>query len=98
MAAKEATAAVLERNATMTVLVVDDEESARNLCCEVAAESGMRAKGVATTEQALEVLDQHPIDIKDCRKQPTPWTSFRHCRPPSNRHAEPPSCFPRPNP
>jgi len=63
VAAKEATAAVLERNATMTVLVVDDEESARNLCCEVAAESGMRAKGVATTEQALEVLDQHPIDM-----------------------------------
>jgi len=63
VAAKEATAAVLERNATMTVLVVDDEESARTLCCEVAAESGMRAKGVATTEQALEVLDQHPIDM-----------------------------------
>lgn len=63
MAGREGTAAVLERNATMTVLVVDDEESARTLCCDVAAESGMRAKSAATTEEALEILDQYPVDI-----------------------------------
>jgi DNA-binding NtrC family response regulator len=59
----QGTAAAMERNTTMTVLVVDDEESARSLCVDVASESGMRVRSAATTEQALEILDQYPVDI-----------------------------------
>jgi len=46
-----------------TVLVVDDEEAARNLCGEVAAETGLRVRTASTTEQALEILEQYPVDI-----------------------------------
>jgi DNA-binding NtrC family response regulator len=63
VSASESTAAAMERNVTMTVLVVDDDESARNLCMDVVSESKMRAKGAATAEQALTILDQYPIDI-----------------------------------
>ncbi len=53
----------LDRAATITVLVVDDEDEIRNLCRDVAAESGLRVRMAATTEQALEILDQIPVDI-----------------------------------
>ncbi len=46
-----------------TVLIVDDEEAARNLCGEVAAETGLRVRTASTTEQALEILEQYPVDI-----------------------------------
>ena len=46
-----------------TVLVIDDEESARNLCAEVAEEAGLRVRAAATTEEALEILEQYPVDI-----------------------------------
>jgi len=46
-----------------TVLVVDDEEAARNLCGEVAAETGLCVRTASTTEQALEILEQYPVDI-----------------------------------
>jgi DNA-binding NtrC family response regulator len=59
----QGTAAAMEGNAAMTVLVVDDEESARSLCVDVASESGMRVKSAGTTEQALEILSQYPVDI-----------------------------------
>jgi DNA-binding NtrC family response regulator len=55
--------ALRERSATPMVLVVDDEDSARSLCSEVVANSGMRVRAAATTEQALEILDQEPVDI-----------------------------------
>jgi DNA-binding NtrC family response regulator len=46
-----------------TVLVIDDEESARQLCAEVAEEAGLRVRAAATTEEALEILEQYPVDI-----------------------------------
>jgi DNA-binding NtrC family response regulator len=49
--------------AGVTVLVVDDEESARKVCSDVAAEIGLRVRSSATTEQALEILEQYPVDL-----------------------------------
>ena len=46
-----------------TVLVVDDEEQARKICADVAEEAGLRVRSAPTTEEALEVLDQVPVDI-----------------------------------
>ncbi len=63
MASGTRAAEPLDRAATITVLVVDDEDEIRNLCRDVAAESGLRVRMAATTEQALEILDQIPVDI-----------------------------------
>jgi DNA-binding NtrC family response regulator len=52
-----------ERSVPVTVLIVDDEDATRSLCRDVVAESGLRAKLAATTEQALDILDQSPIEI-----------------------------------
>ncbi|HEX9759834.1 MAG TPA: sigma-54 dependent transcriptional regulator [Candidatus Acidoferrales bacterium] len=49
--------------AEITVLVVDDEVSPRNLCSDVASEAGLRVRSAATTEQALEILETWPVDI-----------------------------------
>jgi two-component system response regulator HydG len=46
-----------------TILITDDEESARQLCADVAAEVGLRVRAAATTEEALEILEQDPVDI-----------------------------------
>jgi len=54
---------VEETGAALTVLVVDDEEAARTLCAEVAAEAGLRVRSAGTTEQALEILGQVPVDL-----------------------------------
>ena len=51
------------RSATLSLLIVDDEVSTRNLCKDVASDAGLQVHVSATTEQALEILDQHPIDI-----------------------------------
>ncbi len=63
MASKPEPARILERPATASVLVVDDEQAARDLCCDVASETGLRSRGASTTEEALEILDQFPVDI-----------------------------------
>jgi two-component system response regulator HydG len=54
---------LVARSATLSVLIVDDEVSTRNLCRDVASEAGLLVHASGTTEQALEILDQHPIDI-----------------------------------
>lgn len=46
-----------------TVLIVDDEAATRDLCSDVVRESGLRARVSATTEQALEILEQSPVEI-----------------------------------
>jgi len=46
-----------------TVLIVDDEEFIRDLCEQAAQSAGLRAHTATTTEQALEILEQYPIDI-----------------------------------
>jgi len=57
------TIALSERRATVEILVVDDEDATRRLCCDVATEAGYKALAVPTTEKALEVLDEEPVDI-----------------------------------
>ena len=52
-----------DRRATIEILVVDDEDATRRLCCDVATEAGYKASAVATTEAALEILDEEPVDI-----------------------------------
>jgi DNA-binding NtrC family response regulator len=56
-------ATAAERPIPATVLIVEDEDATRNLCCDVVAESGLRTRTASTTEQALEILDQFPIEI-----------------------------------
>ncbi len=52
-----------ERPTPVTVLIVDDENTTRALCRDVVAESGLCTRLASTTEQALEILDQFPVDI-----------------------------------
>ena len=52
-----------ERAEASTVLIVDDEDSALQLCADIAREAGLRVRTVRTTEQALEMLDEIPTDI-----------------------------------
>jgi two-component system response regulator HydG len=54
---------VAARNATYSLLVVDDEVSTRNLCRDVAADAGLQVYVAATTEEALDILDKYPVDI-----------------------------------
>jgi CheY-like chemotaxis protein len=44
-------------------LIVDDEDTARELCRDVVIECGYQARLASTTEEALETLDDHPVDI-----------------------------------
>jgi DNA-binding NtrC family response regulator len=63
VSSKPEPARALERPTTVSVLVVDDEQHARDLCCDVATDTGLRARGAATTEEALEIMDEFPVDI-----------------------------------
>jgi two-component system response regulator HydG len=64
MAASGTSAALaVGRPAAVTVLIVDDEDSTRTLCRDVVADSGLRARIASTTEQALEILEQYPVDV-----------------------------------
>ncbi len=56
-------AASLERPTAVSVLIVDDEDASRNLCRDVVADSGWRARTASTTEQATEILEQSGIDV-----------------------------------
>jgi two-component system response regulator HydG len=60
---KSATQTAIARPVSGTVLIVDDEVTARELCSEVALGVGLRVRTAATTELALEILDQFPVDI-----------------------------------
>jgi DNA-binding NtrC family response regulator len=53
----------LEKPITPSVLVVDDEGATRDVCRDVAIESGLSARTAATTEEALDLLEQYPVDI-----------------------------------
>jgi DNA-binding NtrC family response regulator len=63
LASQAEPARAVERPVAITVLIVDDEDTTRNLCREVVVESGLRARMASTTEQALDILDQFPVDI-----------------------------------
>jgi DNA-binding NtrC family response regulator len=56
-------AAVRREVAPMNILIVDDELAIRKTCSVVAEQCGMRAIGVATAEEALEVLEHSAVDI-----------------------------------
>src|SRR6202140_4505440 len=51
------------KSASLNLLIVDDEVTTRDLCNDVALEAGLHVHTSATTEQALAILDQYPIDI-----------------------------------
>jgi len=51
------------RNTPFAMLIVDDEEEARKVCADVAEENGMRVRTAKTTEEALEILEQVPMDV-----------------------------------
>ena len=51
------------RSAAFSLLIVDDEVTTQSLCNDVAREAGLHVYTSSTTEQALEILDQYPIDI-----------------------------------
>jgi DNA-binding NtrC family response regulator len=53
----------IDRPTAVSVLIVDDEDATQNLCRDVVADSGFRARIASTTEQALEILAQYPVDI-----------------------------------
>src|SRR5579862_3886856 len=57
------TALAARRPTTATVLIVDDEDATRSLCRDVVGESGLRTRTASTTEQALEILEQSPVDV-----------------------------------
>ena len=50
-------------NALATVLVVDDESQAREICLSVVEDAGLRARTVSTTEEAIAAMDESPVDI-----------------------------------
>jgi len=52
-----------ERPISATVLIVDDEDATRSLCHDVVTDSGLRTRTASTTEQALDIMDQMPVDI-----------------------------------
>jgi DNA-binding NtrC family response regulator len=47
----------------MSVLVVEDEESTRKLCADVAESCGMKAVVASSVEEALRRLETHAVDI-----------------------------------
>jgi DNA-binding NtrC family response regulator len=47
----------------INVLIVEDEDATRNLCRDVVIDAGLHARMAATTEEALDILEQHPVDI-----------------------------------
>src|SRR6202163_1225563 len=51
------------RSAAFSLLIVDDEVTTQSLCNDVAREAGLHVYTSSTTEQALDILDQYPIDI-----------------------------------
>lgn len=52
-----------ESGGTPTVLIVDDEETALRLCSDIAVEAGLRVRTATTTEEALDELEQFPVDL-----------------------------------
>ena len=54
---------VAVKSAALSLLIVDDEVVTRSLCNDVAVEAGLHVYASSTTEQALDILDQYPIDI-----------------------------------
>lgn len=63
MSSGVSTAMVGEGPTATNVLIVDDELTTRDLCRDVVEQAGLHTRTTATTEEALETLEQYPIDI-----------------------------------
>ncbi len=63
MATGVESARAVERAMAITVLIVDDEGATRDLCRDVVAEAGLLTRTASNTEQAIEILEQSPVDI-----------------------------------
>ena len=50
-------------SAVISVLVVDDQTETREVCSSIIQEAGLRPREASTTEQALLILEQQPIDL-----------------------------------
>jgi DNA-binding NtrC family response regulator len=46
-----------------SILIVDDEDATRALCRDIAVEMGLEVHTASTTNEALELLEQSPLDI-----------------------------------
>src|SRR5581483_8321141 len=46
-----------------SILIVDDEDATRELCRDIASEIGLEVRTASTTNEALELLEQSPVDI-----------------------------------
>ena len=46
-----------------SILIVDDEDATRELCRDIASEIGLQVHTASTTSEALELLEQSPVDI-----------------------------------
>jgi DNA-binding NtrC family response regulator len=49
--------------AAMNLLIVDDEQSIRETCTDVALQLDMKVTAVSTAEEAAELLEYAPVDI-----------------------------------
>ncbi len=49
--------------AGFSILIVDDEDATRELCRDIAAEMSLEVRTASTTDEALELLEQSPVDI-----------------------------------
>jgi len=49
--------------AGLSILIVDDEDATRDLCRDIAREMGLEVLTASTTSEALERLEQAPVDI-----------------------------------
>ena len=60
----EAKPASIKSAATgFSILIVEDEDTTRELCRDIAAEMGLEVHTASTTNEALELLEESPIDI-----------------------------------
>jgi two-component system response regulator HydG len=60
----EAKPASAKSSATgFSILIVDDEDATRELCRDIASEMGLEVHTASTTNEALELLEQSPVDI-----------------------------------
>ncbi|MGA8034497.1 MAG: hypothetical protein WA823_00605 [Candidatus Acidiferrales bacterium] len=62
MSSATATVQAIERPIAASVLIGDDEDSTRSLCRDGVADARLRTRTASTTDQALEILDQAPVD------------------------------------
>jgi DNA-binding NtrC family response regulator len=58
-----APAAPEKSNFPVTALIVDDETQARSICTDVVEDAGVKVRTASTTEEALKMLEESPVDI-----------------------------------